>query len=64
MIAHTEPSRASLANHDVSDHGVEYAGRDLGWVIQLSSGVFPLNRHDTASTSTHSAPRKLHGYKN
>src|SRR5262245_39379829 len=35
----------------VCDHGVEGTGRDSRCVSQLKSGLSPLNRHETASTS-------------
>jgi hypothetical protein len=34
----------------VCDHGVDHAGWHSYWVIQLRSGVSPLNRHAMAST--------------
>src|SRR4029450_4779503 len=42
----------SLDTISVSDHGVEDTGRGSCCVIQLRSGFSPLNRHDTASTSS------------
>src|SRR5262245_57879430 len=41
-----------LSASRVSDHGVDGTGRDACCVSQYKSGFSPLNRHDTASTSS------------
>jgi hypothetical protein len=61
------PSRAGGAAHggalrSVCDHGVEGTGRDSCCVNQLKSGLAPLNRQETASTSNGNVgrPRMRH----
>ena len=42
---------------NVIDHGLEGAGKGSCWVIQLRSGISPLNRQETASTKMGNAGR-------
>src|SRR5690349_19886669 len=48
---HTEVQR-ELISKIAPDHGVEGSGRATCCVIQHKSGLSPLKRHATASTST------------
>jgi hypothetical protein len=62
-----QPKNAALPGCSlVSDHGVENTDRDGCCVIQLRSGLSPLNRYDTASTRMGNVgrPRMRHVCRN